>query len=93
MSQTSLLQKAQHEYRQFTRGLSAFRARHVAIGDPDPPVEPFVEVQPSDALDTFLIRHPEYNQFREQLMDVRSGEEKFFFVEERWQEVIATDSA
>ena len=92
MSQTLLLQKAQHEYRQFIRGLSAFRARHVEIGEPDPPVEPFVEVQPKHALDAFLIRHPEYNQFREQLLDVRSEQEKFFFIEERWQEIIATNS-
>lgn len=88
MSHSPQLQNALHDYQQFIRGLSAFRARNVAVTDPDPPVEPFVEVPRLQAVDVFLTRHLEYDEFREQLLDVRSKQEKFYFIEDRWQEAM-----
>jgi hypothetical protein len=87
VSDALLLQKARHAYRQFIRDLSAFRARNVSLVEADPPVEPFVEIQRNDALNAFLNMHPEFREFREQLMDVSSEQSKFFFIEVRWQSV------
>lgn len=93
MSRRLRLKKAKHEYRQFLSDLSPSRGGMAAIGDPDPPVEADVAVPRNEAVKVFLQKRPEYNEFREQLLDVRNEQEEFFFSEDRWQRILAGNSA
>lgn len=80
------LQKAIHEYEQFILSLQAFTARHVTTRTPDPPIEPIVEVPRREALNCFLKIHPEFSDLHHQLLEVRDGQEMFFFAKKRWRD-------
>lgn len=93
MSETLRLQKAEHEFRRFINELCPFPAEHVAIGEPDPEVKPFVEVKRSEALNVFLAKNPEFNEFREPLWNVRREQDKFCFIKEQWHNLTNEISA
>lgn len=76
-----ILQKAEYEYRQFINELSAFKARHVTLAEPDPPAIPFVPVGQDEALAVFWAQNPQYRDYQVELL------KEYYFDKEKWEEM------
>jgi hypothetical protein len=85
MSETHELDKARHAFRKFLQDLHAWQPTCTGLFERDRDVEPFVEVERSGALDCFLRKYPTYERFRDELAEVRRGEQTFFFIQKLWK--------
>jgi hypothetical protein len=84
MSEIHEREKAKHLFRQFLHELDAFPPACTGPNEPDSRVEEFVTVSKADAIDCFVRKNPSGERFRDDLSEVRQGEDNFTFKTALW---------
>jgi len=80
-------EKARHSFDTFLQNLDACPPSCTRLYEPVLPVEPFVEVDRTDALDCFLRKNPSYERFRDDLAEVRRSVKWFTFNNALWKKL------